>query len=374
MFKTVHIKSREVGLLFKRGDFVGLLPPGEHTLFAPPAILKPWLGEVRVDVEPADEVELTHPRLREIVDAGVLTGWAEVLDLSDRERALVWVDGRFHRVLGAGLHVLFTCHRKVRTERATVADGRFTHPDLPAIVRSRGATAELDVCRVEKETEGVLYLDGRFAEVLPPGLYAFWHGAAKAEVVTVSTRETVLDVSGQELLTADNVTVRLNVTAAVTVVDPRRAVKVAEGADRAVYRVVQLALRAAVGSRTLEALLADRDAVATEVADAAAGRAADVGATVREIGVRDVILPGDMRALMNRVTEAKKAAEANLITRREETAAARSQANTARLLADNPALMRLRELETLERIAERGELRVYVGDGETVGKKVLELM
>ena len=374
MFKTIRIKAREIGLLFKKGDFAGLLPPGEHTLFVPPAFLTPWLDEVRVDVEPADEVELTHPRLREIADAGVLTGWAEVLDLADRERALVWADGRFHRVLGPGLHVLFTCHRKVTVERAEARDGRFEHPRLPAVVRSPGVAAALDVCRVNKETAGVLYLDGKFAEVLPPGLYAFWHGAAKAEVVTVETRETVLDVSGQELLTADNVTVRLNVTAGVKTVDPRRAVSVAEGADRAVYRAVQLALRAAVGSRTLEALLADRDAVAGEVAEAAAGRAAEVGAQLREVGVRDVILPGDMRALMNRVTEAKKAAEANLITRREETAAARSQANTARLLADNPALMRLRELETLERIAERGDLRVFVGDGETVSRKVLELV
>ncbi|NNJ26098.1 slipin family protein [Alienimonas chondri] len=374
MFKTVHIKAREVGLLFKRGDFAGLLPPGEHTLFAPPAILRSWLGEVRVDVEPADEVELTHPRLREIVDAGVLDGWAEVLDLADRERALVWTDGRFHRILGPGLHVLFTCFRKVRVERIEARDGRFEHPQLPAIARSRGASGALDVCRVEKETAGVLYLDGRFVEVLPPGLYAFWNGAAKAEVVTVAARETVLDVSGQELLTADNVTVRLNVTAAVKVTDPRRAVLVAEGADRAIYRAVQLALRAAVGSRTLETLLADRDAVAEEVAAAAADRAGEVGARVTAVGVRDVILPGDMRALMNRVTEARKAAEANLITRREETAAARSQANTARLLADNPALMRLRELETLERIAERGELKVFVGDGETVGRKVLDLM
>ena len=59
---------------------------------------------------------------------------------------------------------------------------------------------------------------------------------------------------------------------------------------------------------------------------------------------------------------------------REETAAARSQANTACLLADNPVLMRLRELETLERIAERGELWIFVGDGETVGKKVFDLV
>ena len=80
------------------------------------------------------------------------------------------------------------------------------------------------------------------------------------------------------------------------------------------------------------------------------------------IGIRDVILPGEMKELLNKVTEAKKAAEANFIARREETAAMRSQANTAKLLQDNPTLLRLRELETLEKVAATAELKVVLGD------------
>jgi regulator of protease activity HflC (stomatin/prohibitin superfamily) len=80
------------------------------------------------------------------------------------------------------------------------------------------------------------------------------------------------------------------------------------------------------------------------------------------LGIRDVILPGDMKEILNRVVAAKRAAEANLITRREETAAMRSQANTARLLETNPVLMRLRELEVLERVAEKANLTVVLGD------------
>jgi regulator of protease activity HflC (stomatin/prohibitin superfamily) len=87
-----------------------------------------------------------------------------------------------------------------------------------------------------------------------------------------------------------------------------------------------------------------------------------LGLEIVSAGVRDVILPGEMKDLMNKVTEAKKAAEANLIVRREETAAMRSQANTARLLSDNPTLMRLRELEVLERIASSGKLNVILGE------------
>src|SRR5205807_1453058 len=80
------------------------------------------------------------------------------------------------------------------------------------------------------------------------------------------------------------------------------------------------------------------------------------------VGIRDVILPGEMKDLLNKVTEAKKAAEANLIVRREETAAMRSQANTAKLLQDNPTLMRLRELEVLEKVAATAKLNIVLGD------------
>ena len=88
-----------------------------------------------------------------------------------------------------------------------------------------------------------------------------------------------------------------------------------------------------------------------------------LGLEVRTVGVRDLILPGEMRNLLNRVTEARKAAEAALVTRREETAAIRSQANTARIFETNPTLMRLRELEVLEKVAEKANLSVVLGEG-----------
>ena len=91
-------------------------------------------------------------------------------------------------------------------------------------------------------------------------------------------------------------------------------------------------------------------------------RAPALGLEVIAVGIRDVILPGDMKELLNKVTEARKAAEVNLIARREETAAMRSQANTAKLLQDNPTLMRLRELEVLEKVAASAKLSVVLGD------------
>ena len=164
-------------------------------------------------------------------------------------------------------------------------------------------------------------------------------------------REQALDVAGQEIMTADKVTLRMNALVTYRITDARKAVMVTDGAKQSLYREAQLALRAVVGTRDLDSFLTDKDAVAGEFEEQVRQRAGDLGLEVVSVGVRDVILPGDMKDLMNKVTEAKKAAEANLIARREETAAMRSQANTAKLLADNPTLMRLRELEVLEKVA-----------------------
>ena len=102
-------------------------------------------------------------------------------------------------------------------------------------------------------------------------------------------------------------------------------------------------------------------------------RAGGLGLEVISVGIRDVILPGDMKDLMNKVTEAKKAAEANLIVRREETAAMRSQANTAKVLEGNPTLMRLRELEVLERVATSGKLNIVLGE-KGLAERVVNLL
>ena len=220
----------------------------------------------------------------------------------------------------------------------------------------------LDICTVARHAVGVLFIDGSYIETLPPGLYAFWKGQSDSRVVEVDTRETMVDVSGQDIMTADKVTLRLNAVVTYRVVDARKAVTATDDVRQALYRETQLVLRAIVGVRELDAFLTDKDAVASDIESAVRGRAAELGLEIASVGIRDVILPGDMKELMNKVTEAKKAAEANLIARREETAAVRSQANTAKLLADNPALMRLRELEVLEKIATAGELKIVLGE------------
>ena len=362
-FKRIKIRSYETGLHFRDGEFKGLLGEGRHCLFDP-------LMTVRVDVASLRDARLAHDKLDMIVKSGALKDRATVMDLKDDQRGLVWIEGRFSHLLAPGLYAYW---HGVRVEVIDARQVRFEHDDLKVIARSPMAKQLLDICTVERDHVGVLFIDGRYIDTLSSGLYAFWTGAADARVVEIDMRETTADVSGQEIMTADKVSLRMNALVTYRIVDARKAVSSTDDVRQALYRETQLALRAVVGARELDVFLMDKDAVAQEIEQAVRRRAGELGLEVVSVGIRDVILPGDMKNLMNKVTEPKKAAEANLISRREETAAMRSQANTAKLLADNPTLMRLRELEVLEKIASAGNLNVVLGE-KGLAERVVNLL
>lgn len=366
MFKRFKIRSYEMGLLFRDGEFRGLRTEGAYWFFDP-------LGKVRVDTVSQRDPWLVHEKLDLIIKSGELADRAVVLDLKDHERALVWIENRFSHVLPAGLYAYWTSQKRVRIEIVDIGSVRFEHEQLKRIVLSTQASRILDVASVQCDHAGVLYIDGRYVETLAPGEYAFWKGQAEAKVVEVDLRETIVDVGGQEIMTADKVTLRMNAAVTYKVADARKAVSQTDDVRQALYRDTQLVLRSVVGARELDVFLADKDAVAKELEDSVRRRAGELGLEIASVGIRDVILPGEMKDLMNKVTEARKAAEANLISRREETAAMRSQANTAKLLADSPTLMRLRELEVLEKIASAGKLNVFLGD-KGLAEKVINLL
>ncbi len=355
MFKRFKIRSYEMGLLFRDDEFRGLVEAGTCWFFDP-------LHKVKLDVVSQRDPWLMHEQLDLIVKSGALENRAVVLDLKDHERALVWIENRFSHVLPAGLYAYWTGQKHVRVEVIDARNVRFVHDELKLIARSPMVQRVLDVCSVERDRVGVLFIDGRFVETLAPGLYAFWKGQSDARIVEIDLRETMVDVGGQDIMTADKVTLRLNAVVTYKIVDARKAVSQTDDVRQALYRETQLVLRGVVGVRDLDVFLTEKDAVAQELEENVRRRANELGLEIASVGIRDVILPGEMKELMNKVTEAKKAAEANLIARREETAAMRSQANTAKLLADNPVLMRLRELEVLEKVAAAGKLNIVLGE------------
>src|SRR4029077_50953 len=129
--------------------------------------------------------------------------------------------------------------------------------------------------------------------------YAFWKNITQIKLVPVDLRETMLDVAGQEIMTADKVKLRMNAVVTYLVVDARQAVSVVDDVRQALYREAQLALRAVVGARELDTFLTDKDAVASELGEMVRPRARALGMELVAVGIRDVILPGEMKDLMN---------------------------------------------------------------------------
>ena len=269
-----------------------------------------------------------------------------------------------------GLYAFWSSMKRVDVERIDARQVRFDNPKLAEVLALPRTASLLELVDVEAETVGLFYVNGVFQETLGPGRYAFWKGEGLVQVRQVDSREQVLDIAGQDIMTADKVTLRVNALLSYRVTEPRVSVAAVSDYVQSIYREGQLALRAVVGTKTLDTLLEERDAVADELRGLVAPRLEAIGLELVNLGIRDVILPGDMKVLLNKVIEAKKAAEANLITRREETAAIRSQLNAARILESNPTLMRLRELEALEKVTEKANLTVVLGEGGLADKVV----
>lgn len=367
MFRRFKVRPHERGLLFHEGDFVAVLRPGVRWVFDP-------LRKLRLDVVSTRAPWLQHADLDLIVRSGLLGSEAIVVDLVDAERALVWIDNRFDRVLTPGRYAIWTVDAAVRVEVVSTYDVRLVHSDLPSILAARNAAAVLDKVVVEAGHEAVIFRDGAHVTTLGAGTYAFWRDAARIRAVDVDLKEQAIDISGQDIMTADKVTLRLNALVTFRIVDPLKSVMETDGVVQALYRAAQLALREVVGAKELDALLTSRESLGRELEELTRVRAAALGVEVTSAGVRDVILPGDMKELLNRVTEARKAAEAALITRREETAAMRMQANTAKILESSPTLMKLRELEVLEKVADKANLTVVLGDGAGLSDRVVKLL
>ncbi len=349
------IRNHERGLVFHEKEFVRVIGPG--TYWDMPAFSKQ-----SIEIVSQRNPWIQHAELDLIVKSGALDAEAEVIDLKDGQYGLVWIDGRFDGFLSPGLHVHWKGFRQVRVDITSTQNPLFEHPELATILAHPSASGLLSTLTVTQGFVGLCYHNGVLHKSLSPGRYAAWRQGSGVTVKQEDLRERVVEVGGQEIMTADKVSLRLNSAVTFRVTDPAKTIQKVSEVSQAIYRDAQLGLRETVGTRNLDALLADKTTVAEELEAGMRQRAQDYGVEVLAVGIKDIILPGDMKVLLNKVIEAQKASEANVIARREETAAMRSQLNTARLMEENPALMRLRELEVLERVAQHSKLNVVLGE------------
>jgi len=356
--KTIKIADHELGLLFRDEKFDRFLEPGEHKL---PLYGKPSYATI-VDLRDLPVRDAALELLR-VTKPGVLDEHFEIVNLGDTEVAFVFADEKLVDRLGPG-EIKFYGKRlfELRVEVIDAAEVVELPAALVAPVARLGASPLVVNARVPSDHVGLLYVDRVLERKLEPGRYTFLNAVREVEVATLDMRLTTLEVTGQELLTKDRIGIRANVTAVYKIADPEVAVAVAADVSDYLYKALQFALREVIGTRTLEAVLGNKDGINDAIAERLVPKLRDAGLDVSTVGVKDIILPGDVREIINRVIEAEKTAEANVIKRREETAATRALLNTAKLMEDNPTLLRLKELEALEKVAEKIG-NVIVGNG-----------
>ena len=208
-------------------------------------------------------------------------------------------------------------------------------------------------------TAGLLYTRGRLHRVLPAGRHRLpWGG----QLVLVDLRERLIQVARQEVPTAEGLTVRVTAVARVAVVDPQLFHERADDPDGTVYLATQVALREALGALSIEEL-AQRGArlPVAELTAAVAEVARAVGLEVRQVIVKDVVLPQELRSAAIELATARQRGQAQLEAARAETAALRSLANAAKVLDAHPALAQLRMVQE----ARPGTTLVIHGQGAT---------
>jgi regulator of protease activity HflC (stomatin/prohibitin superfamily) len=355
----VIVKDGERALLTRNGRFERVLEPGRHRLLDPKRELAAELFQVvRADF-PAERYAVLKAARPDLV-----ADLFEAVETRAGEIAIVKLDGRPVLVLGPwSTRVYWKVATRIDVERIDVASEPKVAPrHLVMIDRTRSAYVSETV--IENHEAGLLYVEGRFVERLAPGRHAYWSVDRKVEVKRLDLRPQAVEITAQEMLTKDRIALRVTLTAFRRIVDPERAVGAVVDVDTWLYRLVQFAIREAVAGRTLDEVLAAKNALDAELRAFVRERLAETGIEVTELGVKDVILPGEIRELVNKVVEAERTAKANLIRRQEETAATRSLLNTARLMEDNPLLLRLKELESLERVVEKvGRIDLHAGEG-----------
>ena len=209
---------------------------------------------------------------------------------------------------------------------------------------------------------GFLEVDGEQTTQLKSGIHAWWKFNRNLKIKQIDTRLQNMEVNGQEILTKDRVGLRVNLSATWQVSDAKRVSEELADHTDYLYRELQLALRTVVSTQTLDELLVDKNKLNAQILEIVSSKTAEYGIVLKTVGARDIVLPGEMKAILTKVVEAEKLAEANLIRRREETQATRSLHNTAKVMEGNPTLLRLKELEVLERITSQiSTLNVYGG-------------
>ena len=350
--KRIRINAGFIGLVFKNGDYEKVITQGVH-----------WIAPFRKVFEYDLSKQFMAPVAQELLlQDEKLAALLHAVEVADGNIVVVLENGNFKQVLHAGRYLFWKSLMNYEFVTVDLTKIEITEPlKKSVLVKLAGYIRLFEVAAYEK---AIILIDDVYHGILESGTYRYWKNDTTIKVAKADMRQLQLEIAGQELLTKDKAAVRINFYTQYKVVDIEKALLANKDYAKQLYIAMQLVLRAYVGAYSLDELLEQKESIANAVFNDVKAEADKLGVTVLNCGIRDVILTGEMKEIMNQVLVAQKRAQANIITRREETASTRSLLNTARLMEENAMLFKLKEMEYVEKIAEKiGEITVNGNGG-----------
>lgn len=354
--KRILVNINQVGLVVKNNTVVRILATGKY-----------WLGfGEKVEIYDLASTFQTPYDIDVLLQVEGFRNLVEIVEVADNELCLVFVNNRYEKVLSAGRHVFWKGLKEYRFQVENISSIEIAATVDRQLLEKQTLAYYVRQYKLEPSEKGLLFVDGVFAKVLDAGTYMWWKNATTIAVTKADMRTATLEVIGQEILTKDKAQIRINFSAQYQVTDIVKALLENKDYEKQLYTLMQLVLRTYIGQMTLDELMENKAEIAKYIIGVSAEDVKALGLLVLNAGVKDIILPGDVRDIMNQVLIAEKRAQANIITRREETASTRSLLNTAKLMEENAMLFKLKEMEYVEKIAEKINTISVSGNGQIV--------
>ncbi len=354
--KRVKINDYQIGLVFKNEVYQKMLVPGNYWL---------WFGE-QVAVYDITKQFVPFVDINILLQDASLANALQIVEVLDNEMVLQYENGIFKNVLTVGKYAFWKSIVQYNFVKINIANIAIDETIDKNILANKLVAPYVRQYTIENYEKGLLFLDGKFVKILESGNYQWWKNATVIVVGKVDVRQQQMEINGQEILTKDKAALRINAWTQYQVVDIEKALIENKEYDKQMYIVLQLALRELISTLTFDELLDKKDAIANFILDNVKEKVVQLGVVINNFGVRDIILPGDVKEIMNQVLVAEKKAQANVIMRREETASTRSLLNTAKLMEDNAMLWKLKEMEYVEKIADKISNITVNGNGNLV--------
>jgi len=340
--KWMMINAYQIGLVFKKGAYKRMLKEGVY-----------WLWDEDVMIYDTAKQFIAPVELNILLQDIEIAAALHVVEVKDSEIVLQYENGLLKQVLTAGRYTFWKGIVQYDFVRADISKIEITENIGRATLQHKLLAPYVRSYTVESFEKALLFVDGNYVQTLNSGVYFWWKNNIAINIGKADTRMQQIEINGQEILTKDKAALRINGQAQYKVVDIEKALLQNKEYDKQLYVLMQLALREFVGALTLDELLVKKNNVGKEILENLGEKAEDLGLKVSDAGIRDVILTGEMKDIMNQVLIAEKKAQANSIMRREETASTRSMLNTAKMMEENATLWKLKEMEYMEKIADK---------------------